>query len=52
MILFTGRILTKKEGYISSGGTLVYYRSELQEKVSVYHKSSENIIWIRIDCHG
>ena len=28
---------------------LLYYRIELQEKVSVYGKSSENIIWIKID---
>ena len=27
----------------------VYYSCELQGKVSVYHKSSEKIIWIKID---
>ena len=32
-----------------SGGILVYYRSELHGKVSVYDKSSENIIWIKKD---
>ena len=31
-----------------SGSILVYYRSELQGKVSVYEKSSENILWIKI----
>lgn len=28
---------------------LAYYRSELHEKVSAYAKSSENIIWVKID---
>ena len=32
-----------------SGGVFVYYRIELQGKISVYDKSSENIIWIKID---
>ena len=31
-----------------SGGLLVYYCSELQGKVPVYDKPSENIIWIKI----
>ena len=35
-----------KEG-LPTEGILVYYRSELQGKVSVYDKSSENIIWIK-----
>ena len=32
-----------------SGGILVYYRIELQGKVSLDDKSSENIIWIKIN---
>ena len=33
----------------SSGGMLFHCRSELQGKVPVYDKSSENIIWIKKD---
>ena len=32
-----------------SGAILAYYRSESQGKVSVYDKTSENIIWIKTD---
>ena len=38
-VLFTGRISRKGHSY---GTILIYYRSELQRRVSVYDKSTEN----------
>ena len=35
-----------------SGGTLVYFHSELKKEVSIFDKSNENILWIKRGKHS
>ena len=33
----------------SSGGIVVYYKSELSRYVSLYKQSDDNVLWLKID---